>query len=267
MTSVSRAEERQSMDRTSSPSTYSRSESNSVPWPRTMLRCWPSSWRSWASFSGRCRRLRNGGSTRTDHGAGRLACRAASPSGPKERTVTRPAGPVPAALGPQRGRGADLAAGRDQHRARPGSAPALGGQASRTTARSSPAAGVGDGQRHRARLAEQDPGVAGPADLELRGRPAASTQSATMAAAISASTMTRAGQSRNASADQRADQRRDRGPPGQRHRRGYRGTGTEASTPSSTPSAVTPSSSASGRSCSRCRKVGRASALTSSGVT
>ena len=56
------------MDRTSSPTTYSRSESNSVPGPRTMLRCWPSSWRSWASFSGRCRRLRNGGSTRTDHG-------------------------------------------------------------------------------------------------------------------------------------------------------------------------------------------------------
>ncbi len=39
------------------------------------------------------------------------------------------------------------------------------------------------------------------------------------------------------------------------------------STPSSTPSAVTPSSSASGRSATRCRRVGRASALTSSGVT
>ena len=47
----------------------------------------------------------------------------------------------------------------------------------------------------------------------------------------------------------------------------HRGTGTDASTASSTPSAVAPSSSASGRSCTRCRRVGRASALTSSGIT
>ena len=36
---------------------------------------------------------------------------------------------------------------------------------------------------------------------------------------------------------------------------------------SRTPSTVTPSSSASGRNCTRCRRVGRASAFTSSGVT
>ena len=34
MTSAARAVARQSMERTSSPTTYSRSESNSVPWPR-----------------------------------------------------------------------------------------------------------------------------------------------------------------------------------------------------------------------------------------
>jgi hypothetical protein len=44
-----------------------------------------------ASFSGRCRSLRNGGSTRMVHGRSRLACRPARPSGPNERTVTRPA--------------------------------------------------------------------------------------------------------------------------------------------------------------------------------
>jgi hypothetical protein len=45
------------------------------------------------------------------------------------------------------------------------------------------------------------------------------------------------------------------------------GTGTAASTLSRTPSTRTPSSSASGRSWTRCRSVERASAFTSSGVT
>ena len=72
--------------------------------------------------------------------------------------------------------------------------------------------------------------------------------------------------------DEGPDRRRNNGPPGQRHldpesMSGQRGTGTAASTPSSTPSALTPSSSASGRTLTRCRNVGRASALTSSGVT
>src|SRR5205814_3046137 len=52
-----------------------------------------------------------------------------------------------------------------------------------------------------------------------------------------------------------------------RARKPQRGTGTVASTPSSTPSAVTPSSSTSGRTRMRWRRHGRATALTSSGVT
>lgn len=62
---------------------------------------------------------------------------------------------------------------------------------------------------------------------------------------------------------QDADQRDQPGASGQDHR----GTGTDARIPSSTPSQVAPSSSASGRSITRCRSVGRAMALTSSGVT
>ena len=99
ITSPRRAVARQSMDLTSSPMTYSRRESNSLPWPRSSDRCCPSSWRSRDSFSGRCRRLWNGGSTRTVHGACRLAWRAASPSGPSERTVTAAAALSPRRLG------------------------------------------------------------------------------------------------------------------------------------------------------------------------
>ena len=51
-----RALARQSMLRTSSPSTYSRRESNSVPWPRTRTAARPSSSRSRASRLGRCLR-------------------------------------------------------------------------------------------------------------------------------------------------------------------------------------------------------------------
>ena len=60
-----RALARQSMERTSSPRTYSRSESNSVPWPRTRIAARPSSSRSRASRLGRCLRDSNGGSERT----------------------------------------------------------------------------------------------------------------------------------------------------------------------------------------------------------
>ena len=89
MTSAARAEARQSMDRTSSPGTYSRNESNSLPCPRTMTRVRPSSSRSRASFAGRCRLDRNGGSTRTRQGTTCEPCRAARPNGPADRTVTR----------------------------------------------------------------------------------------------------------------------------------------------------------------------------------
>ena len=86
-TSDRRAVARQSMERTSSPTTYSRSESNSVPWPRVNVGSSPSISRSLASRDGRCLRDRNGGSTRTSPGTGRDRCRPAMPSGPIERAV------------------------------------------------------------------------------------------------------------------------------------------------------------------------------------
>ena len=89
MTSEARAEARQSIDRTSSPITYSRSESNSVPGPRTSRAVRPSSSRSRARREGRCLRDGKPGRTRTAHGAATDTCRPASRSGPSERTVTR----------------------------------------------------------------------------------------------------------------------------------------------------------------------------------
>ena len=63
-TSARRAVARQSIERTSSPTTYSRSESNSVPWPRISAGVDPSSSRNRANRDGKCLRDRNGGSTR-----------------------------------------------------------------------------------------------------------------------------------------------------------------------------------------------------------
>ena len=88
MTSARRAVARQSIERTSSPTTYSRSESNSVPCPRISVGNSPSISRSLASRDGRCLRDRNGGSTRTWPATARELCRPASPSGPIERAVT-----------------------------------------------------------------------------------------------------------------------------------------------------------------------------------
>ena len=56
--SCRRAVARQSIERTSSPRTYSRRVSNSVPWPRSITLVRPSSSRSRASRDGRC--LRDG---------------------------------------------------------------------------------------------------------------------------------------------------------------------------------------------------------------
>ena len=105
ITCSARAVARQSIDRTSSPTTYSRSESNSVPWPRPRTTTWPSITRSRDSFSGRNRREWNGASTRSVQGGvsrrerRRLVCRKASPNGPYERTVTRTAGRSPRRVG------------------------------------------------------------------------------------------------------------------------------------------------------------------------
>ena len=81
-TSARRAVARQSMDRTSSPTTYSRSESNSVPCPRISTGIMPSSSRSLANRDGRCLRDRNGGRIRICQGTRCELCRPASPSGP-----------------------------------------------------------------------------------------------------------------------------------------------------------------------------------------
>ena len=135
-TSRRRAVARQSMDRTSSPTTYSRSESNSLPCPRSSARCCPSSWRSRDSFPGRCRRLPNGGSTRTVHGTVRRAWRPASPSGPSERMVTCAARLSPRLVGVSVVVSTAWPAAGMRTRAWWGCAPALGGQASRMPARS-----------------------------------------------------------------------------------------------------------------------------------
>ena len=76
-----RALARQSMERTSSPRTYSRSESNSVPAPRIRTADRPSSSRSRASRDGRCLRDSNGGSERTVPGTSRVRLARGQPEG------------------------------------------------------------------------------------------------------------------------------------------------------------------------------------------
>ena len=82
-----RAVVRQSICRTSSPGTYSRSRSNSVPRPEPRSDTCPSTCRSRISFSGSNRRDVKGGSTRRRHGTTCRPWREASPSGPYERMV------------------------------------------------------------------------------------------------------------------------------------------------------------------------------------
>ena len=132
---VVRALARQSIERTSSPRTYSRSESNSVPWPRTRIAARPSSSRSRASRLGRCLRDSNGGSDRTTPGTSRVRCRAARPSGPRGRTVTPSAGRSPRRRGRSGVRRTRPVPGARAIRCRLPVAPAEGCQASRTSAR------------------------------------------------------------------------------------------------------------------------------------
>src|SRR5699024_10988124 len=76
--SEARALARQSMERTSSPSTYSRSESNSVPMPRIITADRPSRSRSFCVFDGSSRRDTNGGRTRMSAGTSMLFQRSAA---------------------------------------------------------------------------------------------------------------------------------------------------------------------------------------------
>ena len=113
-----RALPRQSIERGSSPITYSRSESNSLPWPRPRVTTWPSMTRSRDSFSGSSRRDRNSGSVRSVHGG--VIASARRPAGLAEGEAERP---VRADRDPRRGPVA--APGRGEHgldrrRSRPG---------------------------------------------------------------------------------------------------------------------------------------------------
>ena len=130
-----RALARQSTLRTSSPLTYSRSESNSVPCPRTRTAARPSSSRSRASRLGRCRIDGNAGSTRRVPGTSIAPCRPARPSGPRVRTVTRSVCRSPRRIGRRPVVTSVLADGARWSRCRLSLAPADGCQASRTTPR------------------------------------------------------------------------------------------------------------------------------------
>ena len=226
--------------------------------------------------AGRCLRDVNGGSTRTVQGTTCEPCRAASPSGPDERTVTRSACRSPRRVGRRsevtrrRSPGGtsrrvpllDRPRRRAARRRGPGRAPG-GGPGSSRAGRPRRPRRAGPGCRRsgcscsprtepaRARSSD-DSGEEQPVDHDAApGRPTSRPR--------------RRGRPPRARPAGRAG-RAVRSAPS-RQPGGQRGTGTDASTPSRTPSAVTPSSSASARSRTRWRSVGRASALTSSGVT
>ena len=130
-----RAVARQSIERTSSPRTYSRRLSNSVPCPRTCTLVLPSSSRRRARREGRCRRAWKGGSTRMTPRASRRRWRPAIRSGPSARTTTKREVSSPRRRGSS-GMPRVLAspAGMSM-RGRSAGAPAVGCQASRTRPR------------------------------------------------------------------------------------------------------------------------------------
>ena len=163
-TVVDRAVPRQSMERTSSPGTYSRRLSNSVPWPRCRMVARPSSSRSRASRLGRCLRAENGGSARTVHGASCSTWRPATPSGPSARITTGPARRSPRRVGRRvRSRRPPLPGG-DPYPLH--AAAGAGGRRPGVADRAGqvPAAEVGQRQLGVRLLAQPDRGVAAPAD-------------------------------------------------------------------------------------------------------
>ncbi len=133
--SVRRAVARQSMERTSSPRTYSRRLSNSVPCPRIITLVAPSSSRRRASRDGRCRRELKAGSTRIAPGRAIVACRATSPSGPNDRMVIADARRSPRRNGVSVVTTKRRSPSGSTIRVRVGNAPADGCQASRTMPR------------------------------------------------------------------------------------------------------------------------------------
>ncbi len=191
---------------------------------------------------------------------------AALPAGQPERSKRadchRAGLPVAAPGRPQRRGQRDLAAARqrDPEPARRGAGARRPGVPDGAAQRAPPVAGDGHGDL--GVVAEQDPGIAGPGHLQPAGRRGEQDVGDDRDREQPVG-QHNGGDVAEHQHDQRADQRGQCRAAGQRHR----GTGTEASTPSSTPSVLTPSSSASGRSCIRCRNVGVASAFTSSGVT
>ena len=129
--SLRRAVARQSIERTSSPRTYSRRLSNSVPCPRIIMLVRPSSSRRRAKREGRCLRELNGGSTRIAPGSSIVACRASRPSGPNDRTVTSAARRSPRRKGVSVVSIRRRSPGATTSRARAGVAPAEGCHPSR----------------------------------------------------------------------------------------------------------------------------------------
>ena len=175
-----RAVARQSMLRTSSPSTYSRRLSNSVPCPRVRSAARPSSWRRTASRLGRCLRAGKGCSVRSVPGTSTDCWRAASPSGPVERTVTWRRGAVAPAGRAQRGDEPGALARRQPSAVCRGSSDTGRGRPAVAQDATDPApTGVGHEQGRGRLLAE--PHLAGPlaADGSERGGGASRTSSPT----------------------------------------------------------------------------------------